>query len=155
MQEIIPFLLPASVALASILVFFSTYMKRKNDVTTAGQTASVEVINTFQTQVAQLKEQRLEDKKNYDETLAKFTIQVNTLSSEVGRLTGIISEKDKQIERYEKIFQNRDPELLKVLQEIKEFMKDMHTKLTIVDDRTKKSEERNLKIDLGHGMAVN
>lgn len=154
MEQITPFLLPGAIAFATIAVFISQIIKGKNDNRTVGEQVSSEVINAFKVQVDQLKAMRTEDKATFDAQVINFTNQVSSLNKEIGNLNGMLSEKDKQIDKYEKIFQNRDPELLKLLQDIKTFMGDLHKVVLQVDDRTKKSEERNLKIDKGHIAAA-
>ena len=54
--------------------------------------------------------------------------QIQVLSGKVGKLEGQLSEKQRQLADYRAIFQNRDPELIKVLGEIKDFMQIMAKK---------------------------
>lgn len=154
LQELGPYILPAVIALAALLVFLSQYFNGKDKARANGEQVSSEVISAYTVQVQQLKDQRIEDKASYEKSIANYTTQVTHLSGEVGRLNGIISEKDKQLEKYETIFQNRNPDLTNVLTDIKNFMVKLNTTLVAVDDRTKKSEERDAKIDHGHVVAA-
>lgn len=85
--------------------------------------------------------------------------QVLELTERVGKQDGIIQTQAQQIDKYEKIFQNRNPELTKVLEEIRDFMMGLEKKTdvmigelsyqtTILDA----DQERHLKLDKTHGM---
>lgn len=105
---------------------------------------SAEVINTYEVQVKQLKEQ-----------IAEMREDIKSLTLKVGEQTGIIQEKDRQITQLQEILQNRNPELIEVLQEIRTFMKDLHNQICVIDERTLKTEQRENIIDSGHAVALN
>ncbi len=56
----------------------------------------------------------------------------------------VIKEKDKQLERYEKIFANRNPDLTEVLEKISRFMSAIHNQnkhqTTILENRQKRDK---------------
>jgi archaellum component FlaC len=53
--------------------------------------------------------------KNHRETIAAMQLQVNSLTEKVGTMKGQLDEKDKRLQEYLQIFQERDPDSKKVV----------------------------------------
>jgi len=49
--------------------------------------------------------------------------EINKLQDDLHSLEAIVEEKDKKLQDYMIIFQNRDPQLIEILKEIRDFMK--------------------------------
>lgn len=84
--------------------------------------------------------------------------QVLDLTQQMGKQDGIIQTQKETIEKYEKILQNRNPELLEVLKEIRDFMQDLrdHNDFMVSEMKHQteildKNEERHIKLDKTHG----
>lgn len=86
-----------------------------------------DVAEAFETRATQLQQQLRESearaaerenrmKLDYDAKLSQHT-------KEIGRLSGVIEEKDKQNTWMEKILQDKNPEVLTILTELKDLMK--------------------------------
>lgn len=108
---------------------------------------SSDVIQTLQIRVKQLEDAN----KIQFET---FTKQIADLNLETGKCQGVIQEKNAMIDKLEKIISNRNPELITLLEEIKNFMKNLHDKVANIDSRTETAQKRNEIVDNGHVDAV-
>lgn len=75
------------------------------------------------------------------------------LGEKIAELSGAMNEKDKTIAKYLEILQNRNPELLTVLKEIKDFMGQLHTAVKTIDERSEQRERRDSAVDQGHVAA--
>lgn len=65
-------------------------------------------------------------KRSYDAIkleISNYQAQVQELTLKIGEQSGIIKMQEATIAKYEKILENRNPELLAVLGEIRDFMK--------------------------------
>lgn len=149
-----PYLTPLAVLLGLCAVAITSYFNGNSSVSTS-------VITTYKTRVDQLEEQIVDSGKKSDDQFAAFTKQVSDLNFKIGQQNGIIQAKDEQIDRLEKILQNRNPELLTVLSSIngsldgiKEFMAKQHDTMTVVASLAKAAEARDLAVDKGHIMAA-
>lgn len=108
-------------------------------------------------------------------TIASLKAQVEVVQSEVnlykgkvleltqlvGKQDGIIQTQKETIDKYEKILQNRNPELTEVLKEIRDFMKKLDDNTTQAMEELSyqtrlidKNEERQTKIDKTHAAIV-
>lgn len=145
--DITAYLIPAALSIGVIVAYLGSYFKGTSSV-------SKEVINTYEIQVKQLKELRMEDTQKAKEQFELFTTQVNNLTLQIGKQSGVIEEKEKQILKLEQILQNRNPELITVLEEIKRFMKDLHDKTGVIAERTERAEKRDLAVDQGHASVA-
>ena len=101
-------------------------------------------------------------------TLTSLQDQITTQGKEIARLSGVIQEKDKHIESLTRLIENRNPELLELLSQIKTSNTEVTTfmKLAIENfqlvrnelaEQTKMLEEtkdRNEQIDIAHGVAA-
>ncbi len=110
--------------------------------------------------------------------LKEFSENLITLTKQLGESAGIIATKNEQLQQYELIFQNRDPELLKLLtslgvslSDINNFMKSLDGRigtmyresqatnravkleLKVQTEILKKTDKRNTEIDKAHGQA--
>lgn len=65
----------------------------------------------------------------YEKRLGDQTITINTMSSQLGELRGMIVAKDKQIDEMRKILENRNPELENILKQLTLFMKSVDERL--------------------------
>lgn len=92
---------------------------------TSSKVAS-EVITAYKVQVEQYKEQV----KTYNE-------KVNDLTGKIGHLEGTLQEKNKQIDDYKSILQNRNPELEKILSQIALFMEKIDKRLQFSETELK------------------
>jgi len=61
----------------------------------------------------------------YTSEVATYKQQMYQMTLRVGEQQGIITVQKETIEKYEKILQNRNPELTDILKEIRDFMKDI------------------------------
>lgn len=66
----------------------------------------------------------------YEKRLSDQVTTINTMSSQLGELRGMIVAKDKQIDEMRKILENRNPELESILKELTHFMQSVDTRLT-------------------------
>lgn len=80
-------------------------------------TLNKDIINTYKTRIDQLNTDHQGNAKNIKE-----------LTQELYKMQGAINEKDKEINRLREIVENRNPELLQVLQEIKSYLVDIKKK---------------------------
>lgn len=100
--------------------------------------ATKEVMDLQERQIEALeKDANLSRSRNHD-----LANNLQGLTLEVGQLKGQLLEKEKKLEEYTTIFQNRDPELLKILTEIREIM-------VSVNDYMRKGEARLIRTDRG------
>jgi len=93
--------------------------------------ASVETVQTYK----ELLEAR---EKKYQEKQDEMQAQINDLSAKIGEYKGLLSGKDQQIADYKKIFENRDPALQDILQEMSQFMRQVDGRLTEIAEHIKK-----------------
>ena len=103
-----------------------------------------------------------------DKRIKEMDEKINLQGKDIAHLTGVISEKDKHIESLTKILQNRNPELVDLMNEIKtsnvevkNYMKasieHFGTVTKMLKDQSGTLEElkkRNDTIDSAHGIAV-
>lgn len=71
-----------------------------------------------------------------EKTLTNQAAQINSLNAEVGRLGGIIQEKDKQLGDYKEIFQGKNPQLEEILIKLVNFMEKVDTRLSNIEKPT-------------------
>ncbi len=95
-----------------------------------------EVLSLYKEQIAALEA----DVQRTRERSHELGNAVQKISLELGIVKGQLQEKDKKLEEYSAIFQNRNPELQQVLGEIRDFMKMIHAQGT-------RFETRNTAID--------
>jgi uncharacterized membrane protein YhiD involved in acid resistance len=142
------------VALVFVLLFIAQYLSGKRQLTSQDQSVSSEVISAYAEQVKQLKEKQKDDKERYDKDVSDFRNEIRELTLRIGKQDGIIQEKEKLIEEYKEIFQNRNPELVEVLGDIREFMKNIYSKIELIDKRSEHRESRDKAVDEGHVAAL-
>lgn len=68
----------------------------------------------------------VERNRQLEEKLKDVEDRLNEVSLQMGKLEATLIEKDKHIANITKIIENRNPDLLKVLDEIKTFMKNLN-----------------------------
>lgn len=93
--------------------------------------------------------------------LVTYKQQMHDMTLKVGEQMGIIASQKETIEKYEKILQNRNPELTNILKEISEFMRKIDEKSTVTMKELgfqtgllKKQEERSSKLDKTHAEVI-
>ena len=94
-----------------------------------GKGVAKEVIDNYRTRQDQLEAQ-----------LGRTNRELQDLKLEIARMNGQVIEKDKKIEELTTIFQNRNPELVEILKEIRNFMHRIEKQTTI-------NQTRNIAID--------
>ncbi len=149
-----PYLIPLTIGVATIIIFIGQLISGKNDRQAQNNTVSSEVINAYAEQVKQLREKASEEKKSYDLNLKELRKEISDLTLRIGEQNGKIQEKDRVILEYKEIFQNRNPELVDVLKQIKDFMVEIHGKIDLIEIRSEKREKRDLAVDSGHLQGV-
>lgn len=112
-----------------------------------GKGVSSEVISTYREQVAQLKEEIAAEGAGREADKHSLKNEIQVLSLKLATLQGQMIEKDKKIAELTNIFQGRDPELLKILTEIRDFMKTLTNQSSTIAVRSKTNEVRNELID--------
>jgi chromosome segregation ATPase len=75
-----------------------------------GNTVTKQVIDTYKERIAQLEERRREDRKDFDDKMAKERQDITQLTKELSHLKGVLEQKEKDLERYVSIVQGRDPQ---------------------------------------------
>lgn len=66
----------------------------------------------------------------YKERINQLEEKVNDLIKQDGYKNGLLEEKDKQLKSYESVFQNRNPELEKILTQVTSFMEKLDKRMT-------------------------
>jgi hypothetical protein len=89
-----------------------------------------------------------------EKTMGELKQQLLNLTQLVGKQEGIIEVKNQQLQHYEEIFKNRNPELTQVLTEIRDFMKDSQRELKSQTTILKEIKVRNDSIDRAHGSVA-
>ncbi len=115
---------------------------------------SSDVISTLTTRVKQVEDENKNQKELNKNQFNTFSRQISDLNLEIGKCQGVIQEKNTIIEKLEKVIANRNPELITILEEIKQFMKDLHGKVSIIAVRTEVAEKRNEAVDQGHAVVA-
>jgi len=108
---------------------------------TGGKGVAKEVIDTYKTQVDQLRQELIEAKTDYFKQLDGLKTEITNLNLKLANIEGQLIEKDKKIAELITIFQGRDPELVQILRDIKDFMKKL-------EGQSKTNQTRNEKIDV-------
>lgn len=145
---------PLTIAAATVFLFAAQIINGKSKLAVQQSIVSSEVITAYETQVKQLKEKQSEDKKSYDESVVGFRNEITALTLRIGEQNGIMGQQKQVITKYEEILQNRNPELVKILGEIKDFMRAMSEKVDAINDRSEKREKRDKAVDQGHVEAI-
>ena len=86
----------------------------------------------------------------YTSEVEGYKKQVHELTFKAGEQEATIKILKETIEKYEKILQNRNPELTQLLIEIRDFMKSSKKELVFQTDLLKKAESRDSKLDKTH-----
>lgn len=104
----------------------------------------------------------------YTTEVSSYKQQMHEMTLKVGEQQGIIAVQKETIEKYERILQNRNPELTEVLKEIRDFMGQLmkSTDLMVQSDRKvmqelqlqtriiKKEEQRTRVLDDTHKKII-
>ncbi len=149
---------------ALVITALAAFIFFRKSTATADSATIASLNRQLQTQGAEM--------ESMDGKIKQFELNFITLTKLLGEKDGIISTKNDQLQQYEKIFQNRDPELLKVLGNISNFMKSLdgrvgtmykesqathravRQELKLQTTILQKTERRNTDIDKAHGQAV-
>lgn len=89
----------------------------------SGSSALNEKIKKEYKEMADVLEKRI---KNIEESNKQKDTEIIQYKTEIAEFKGIIKEKDRQLDRYEEIFQNRNPEMIKMLESINTFLREIH-----------------------------
>lgn len=77
--------------------------------------------------------------------IAGMKASIESQGKEIARLQGTVEEKDKHIHTLTELVQGRNPEMISVLKEIRDFMKDLHDGMSssakVLDYQSKLLEE--------------
>ncbi len=73
---------------------------------------------------------------------------------QINKLETILEEKDKQLDRYEKIFANRNPDLTDILKEIRDFMNAIHEQNMRQTAMLEMSHQRDTIVDSAAGVGI-
>lgn len=129
-----------SLAANAFLLFYNIIERIRNG--TSG--TQKEIRDTYKERADQL-----------ERVVSELKLQVTGLNSEISSFKAVLAEKEKQNGLLVEIFQNRNPELIKVLNEIKDFLKALHGKVDedlniSVENKQllKESKQRHDQIDL-------
>jgi len=95
-----------------------------------GRGVAKEIIDNYKTRQDQL-----------EISLKEATAQIIQLRLELANVQGQLTEKDKKIAELTTIFQGKDPELLVILKEIRDFLKRL-------DSQSLTNQDRNIAIDM-------
>jgi len=106
-----------------------------------GKGVAKEVIDAYKIQVDQLRQELIEAKTEYFKQLDGLKTEITNLNLKLANIEGQLIEKDKKIAELTTIFQGRDPELVQILREIRDFMKR-------IEDQSRTNQTRNDKIDV-------
>lgn len=91
-------------------------------------------VTKFQNNSGVLRKQINDDYKERNDQLNKRIVElqegINLMGREVSEVRGQLIEKDKHIESLTNLIQGRNPEMLQVLQEIRDFMRDLHVTMS-------------------------
>jgi len=87
---------------------------------------SAEVLHNYETLVKQQKDQILHYEQEFGKLKSEMANMEKGLIAKLGKLEGQLQEKDKQLQTLSEILANRNPELEKVLAEIRDFMKELN-----------------------------
>lgn len=127
---------PLIILLGAVAIALNQYFNGRSSL-------SKEVISTYEVQVKQFKEQ-----------IITFREEMSTLTLKVGEQNGIIKEKDKYIIELKALLQDRNPELIDLIKDLKGFMEKINIQLSAINDRTFRTEHRDNIIDQGHAIVT-
>ena len=119
------------------------------------------ILKTNKSQVSEIDSNTIASLKRqieaYTSEVEGYKKQVQEFTLRIGHQEGVITTQKETIEKYEKILQNRNPELTTVLTEIRDFIKVLYEsdkkvmrELNFQTGFLKKAEERNTKLDKAH-----
>lgn len=80
------------------------------------------LIENLQKQLTAMDEVMTRKEKEHNEERSTWHREMGEMKGEIGRLQGTIAEKEKRLEDYERIFQNRNPKIEDSLAMIATFM---------------------------------
>lgn len=129
----LPWINTAAMAILGVLYVMKTWKNQSSEID-AG------TIGSFKRQVEALTSE-----------VQGYKTQMHELTLLVGEQKGIIKVQKETIEKYELILQNRNPELLEVLKEIRDFMRTLQKETSFQTDLLRKNEARSTVIDKTHG----
>lgn len=117
------------------------FFKGRNDRKLEENTITVQSFTLMQSQVASLQEMVERDRKRHTEERAIDRAEINRLTGEIGRLNGILQEKDGKLKEYKEIFQGRDPRMDKFMDAMEQFMTRNSLSLESIDAHLQKTQE--------------
>lgn len=136
------------------------YIQWKTGVNNGVKVAS-EVINTYKTQVEQLREEVKTEKAGREEDRHSLRNEIQALMLKVATMEGANTEKDKKIKEFTEIFQGKNPDQTQYMADMRDFtlgvaryMKEsseifagMKSFLSSLNDKSNVNQARNEKID--------
>lgn len=99
-SQLVPVMNFAGMLILGGVIVFIQWRQGTTKASQDGLQVSSEVINAYKEQVAQLKEQ-----------LENYRKEMSILSTKVGELTGMLGEREKQNNQLREILTNRNPEM--------------------------------------------
>lgn len=122
---------------------------------------AAEVIDTYKTQVQQLREELKTEKEGREKDRHDLKNQIQVLALQVATMKGANEEKDKKIKELTEIFQGKNPEQQQYMEDMRKFtegvaiyMKDsaeilqgMKTFMTNLNVQSTTNQKRNEAID--------
>lgn len=126
-----------------------------------GVAVASEVIETYKTQVQQLREEIAEEKEKNDRLIHDLKQRITDLGLSLEHMKGADEEKEKKIKEFTDIFQGKNPETEQYMQDMRlftagvaQYMKDsavifdgMKTFMTNLNNKSITNEERNKRLD--------
>lgn len=162
MQEFLPYITSIGFLALGAGIIFVQYRIGSN----TGIQVSSQVIQTYKTQVEQLREELAVERKGRETDRHALKNEIQKLSLQLERIKGAEAEKDKKLKEYMEIFQGRNPEQeasmkyimevaqgsakymkesSEILKEVKEFMKQLNKHVGTISDRNKRIDAQSNK----------
>ncbi len=112
---------------------FLFWKKGGNDAESKATGAYKNVADAYEKEINQLKTQMTAQaeafRKQMHEQSESFRAEINALTAKVGELTGILQEKNDRIKTLEEIATNRNPEIITLMTDIRNFMQNINAYL--------------------------
>jgi uncharacterized coiled-coil protein SlyX len=138
--ELLPIINSSIIAIGGLTVVVIYIYSNKNNVSST-------VISNYKTLDEQKTQQISELQKAIEEIKANMRATEKGFIERIAKLEGQLKEKNNQIEALNQILANRNPELEKVLAEIRDFMKDIKNQNEHQTSILEESQKRNEVID--------
>ena len=121
LQQIQPFITAAGFVVLAAAIWWSQWRSGAKQV-------GAEVIANYERLDRQQKDQIDAYKRDIEEIKASMRQTEKSFIEKIAKLEGAVGEKDRQLEILNKVLANRNPELEKILAEIRDFMRQLALK---------------------------